>query len=802
MVVVQPAPPVVIVPVARPRIAVMNFVVNADPGLVPPAFGDWASEQVAAYFTPAYVVVERGEICWYMGRLGITMRDVLMNPSARVCLGRALNVRLFVFGAIQQTASFNVTTHLIDAESGVRQGGGQIHVQDHQELKLRAGELVQQTQASPTEASRLQQESKEQEKMLNDARKLFQAGQYQPTVSVCQEGLKRFPNHAGLQSLKQQAEQKIQQAGQEEKRKQELAAQQAQAAALQKRQQQVAMEAEAARKHAEQVAAARSEADRKAQEAQRQKAYDDLHTGGLNALRQGNYTQAIQMLQSAITLKPNPAAQGELNEARRKADEVAHAKAAADKARQDAALKQQKEAELARARAQVEADRKKREDEELARRKAQEAHDQAAYAKFVDDGRRFLGQGNYDAAAANFQSARQLRATPEVNQLLAQLQEKQAQVEAQKKGAQTAADAEKRKKAEEQQHVAEFQRLMKDGNTALAAKQYEAAIKSFAEAAKVMPGNAEATAALSRAEQARAQDLAAARRQQEEAQKAQAAAAQKAAEQADAKRKSDSLQKWMTDGRQALAAKRYDAAIQAFREAQKIQPTDPGVAAALKEAEAAKQAAGIAQPAATQPAAAQAEAVRQKQAAAQRAAQVNQLLTTGRNALNARQFDAAAKAFADASKLAPADPVVVKALQDLDQARRTAAAADAEQKRRQMEVDLRKRQADYQAAMNAGRQALAAKRFDDAVRSFTDAGRLQPGDPAASAMLKEVDKARKAEYPRLMAHGKAAMTAKRYEEAVKAYTDALKAQPGDAAATAALKEANQALQGSKSPPKK
>jgi colicin import membrane protein len=666
VVVVQPAPPpVVIVPVARPRIAVMNFVVNADPGLVPPAFGDWASEQVASYFTPTYEVVERGEVCWYMGRLGITMRDVLMNPSARVCLGRALNVRLFVFGAIQQTASFNVSTHLIDAESGVKQGGGQIHVQDHQELKLRAGELVQQTQANPAEAKRLQQESRDQEKILNDARKLFQAGQYQQTVNVCQQGLQRFPNHAGLQTLKQQAEQKIQQAGLEEKRKQELAAQQAQAVAMQKRQQQLALETEAARKRAEQVAAARSDAERQAQEAQRQKAYDDLHTGGLRALQQGNYPQAIQMLQSAVALKPNPVAQGELDQARKKADEVARAKAAADKARQDAALKQQKEAELARVRAQVEADRKKREAEDLARRRAQEARDQAVNMH-----------------------------------------------------------------------------------------------------------------------------------------KAQAAAAQKAAEQAEAKRKADTFQKWMTDGRQALAGKRYDAAIQAFHEAQKLQPADPSVAAALKEAEAARQAAGAAQAAAAQQAAAQAEAARKKQADDQRAAQVNQLLTAGRNALNARQFDAAAKAFTDASKLAPTNPAVVKALQDLDQARRAATAADAEQKKRQMEAELRKRQADYQAAMNAGRQALAAKRFDDAVRSFTDASRLQPGDPAAAAMLKEVDKARKADYARLMAQGKAAMTAKHYEDAVKAFTDALKAQPGDAAATGALKEANQALQGSKSPPKK
>ncbi|HEV3205039.1 MAG TPA: hypothetical protein VGY77_11675, partial [Gemmataceae bacterium] len=186
---------------------------------------------------------------------------------------------------------------------------------------------------------------------------------------------------------------------------------------------------------------------------------------------------------------------------------------------------------------------------------------------------------------------------------------------------------------------------------------------------------------------------------------------------------------------------------------------------------------------------------------AARVAQVKQLLSTGRMALNSRQFDAAAKAFADAGKLAPGDPELARALQDLDQARRAAALADAELKKR-MEAESKNRQAAYQAAMNAGRQALGAKQFDDAVRSFAEAGRLQPGDAAAAALLKDVDKARKAEYGRLMPLGKAAMTAKKFEEAVKFLTDALRAQPGDPAATAALKEAQQALPGSKSSPKK
>ena len=118
-----PAPPVVVVAVPPPpRIAVLNFAVNADPSLAPAGFGDWTAQYVACQYSPTYEVVDRGEVFWYMNKLGMSVRDVLTDPSARRWLGRALNVRFFVFGVIQQTMSFNVSTHLVDAETGVKQG--------------------------------------------------------------------------------------------------------------------------------------------------------------------------------------------------------------------------------------------------------------------------------------------------------------------------------------------------------------------------------------------------------------------------------------------------------------------------------------------------------------------------------------------------------------------------------------------------------------------------------------------------------------------------------------------------------
>ncbi len=857
-----PPPPVVLVPVARPRIAVLNFVVNADPGRVPPAFGDWASDQICSYFNPTYEIVDRGEVCWYMGRLGITLRDVLVNPSARLCLGRALNVRFFVFGAIQQTASFDVTTHMIDVETGGKQGGGKIHVQDHQELKLRMGELVKQTAAAaPAEQQRLQQEAQDSERVITQARRLLQQGQAAQAAAVARDGLKRHPGHPGIQAVLQQAEQKDQQAKLEAKRQQDLKERQAQAAALQRKQQELARAAEAARQQAAKQAAARSEAERRAQEQQKQRAYDGLLAGGQKAIQQGNYAQAIPLLQSAVALKANGPATQALAQARAKADEAVRVKAAQEKAQKEAVQRQQREAELARARQQVEEEKQKHAAAELARHKAQEARDQAAYNQYLGEGRQLLAQGKPDMALARFQSARQVHPTNEVNTLIMQTQDQLAQAQKKANQARATAEAEQRQKAEAQQRATEVQRLIREGNNALAAKQFDNAAKAFGQAAKLMPGNAEAQAGLARTEKARQDSLAQSRRQQadqermtkyrealatgrahlaakrydaavaalteaaklnpgdpaaaaalKEAEAARTASQAEAARQLAQKQNAAAYQKWMADGRAALATQRYDAAVQAFHEAQKLQPADPAAAAALKQAETARASARAAADLAT----------KQQQEAAQRAERVRQLLATGRTALNAQQFDAAGKAFAEARQLAPTDPAVARALQDLDQARRVAAA--------KVEAEKSKRLQGYQQAMNTGRQLLAAQRFDEAARAFTEAGRLQPGDAQAAAMLREVDKARAAgqaqaaqeaaaarkrqqeeqarrnEFARQMAQGKAAMTARRYDDAVKAFTEALKYQPGNAEATKALREADQAAKAAKgqapAPPRK
>src|SRR5207253_10228377 len=129
----------------------------------------------------------------------------------------------FVFGVVQQTASFNVSTHMVDAETGAKHGTGSIHVQDHQELKLRMAELAKQTRSEPAELARLQQEAKESEQLVNEARRPAKAGQTAQAVEVARNGLKKYPNNVALRTLVPQAEQQSQVAAAEKARHQEAA---------------------------------------------------------------------------------------------------------------------------------------------------------------------------------------------------------------------------------------------------------------------------------------------------------------------------------------------------------------------------------------------------------------------------------------------------------------------------------------------------------------------------------------------------------------------------------------------------
>jgi hypothetical protein len=632
------------------------------------------------------------------------MRDVLNDPTARVALAQSLNARFFVFGGMRHTASFDVTAHMVDAQTGAKTGGGQIHVQDHAEMKLRMQELVNQATGTPAQAKQLAQDGKDSEKALNDARRLLQAGKYAEAGAAAAAGLQKYANNVALQTVQTQADRQVLQARLEEARRQEAARQAAQAEAARRQQIELTKQAEAASLRAKQEAQARDAAAKRAQEAQKQRAFDNLVAQARGATKAGSARQAVSFYDSALALKQEASVSQERDQAKAAIDQ-------ATKAQAEAEAKKQREAALAAARQKVEDEKKKREAEETEKRKDQDARDAVELAHLIDQAKASLAKGQYDAALGALQTARRLKKSDEVEKLVAQVQEAQARAEAEKKGQQAKADLEKKLAAEK--------------------------------------------AARDKAD-------------------------------AETKQKQQAYQAALTEAQKAYADKRYDQAVAKYQQAGELFRTD-AVLAGIKQAQDAR--------------AREAAPAKEQQ---QQAEKVRQLVATGRSALGNGQHDAAAKAFGEAHALAPKDPAVVKALQDLDAAKASAAA----------QTDRKKREADYQAAMKSGRDAYTAKRFDDAVRAFGDALRLMPGDRDATALQQQATKARddakaaadaeakrKAEFTRLMNQGQTAMAAKRYAEAVRAYGDALKQQPGDAAAMKGQRDAQQALDAAKPPAK-
>src|SRR5207253_5590333 len=97
--------------------------------------------------------------------------------------------------------------------------------------------------------------------------------------------------------------------------------------------------------------------------------------------------------------------------------------------------------------------------------------------------------------------------------------------------------------------------------------------------------------------------------------------------------------------------------------------------------------------------------------------------------------------------------------------------------------------------------ALAGKKYDDAMKAADEALKLFPGDKDATKIFNDAKKAKsdagdeakkKADYEKLIAQAQAALAAKKYDDAIKAAGDALKLFPGDKDATKIVNEATKA----------
>jgi tetratricopeptide (TPR) repeat protein len=117
------------------------------------------------------------------------------------------------------------------------------------------------------------------------------------------------------------------------------------------------------------------------------------------------------------------------------------------------------------------------------------------------------------------------------------------------------------------------------------------------------------------------------------------------------------------------------------------------------------------------------------------------------------------------------------------------------------EEALKKTHADYEARMDAGRGAMVDQRYADALREFTAALRLLPGDAAASRGKRDAEDRlagaqdhanQRTAFAALLDKARTALRAKHYDEALAAANDALRIVPGDAEAKQIQSDASRA----------
>jgi tetratricopeptide (TPR) repeat protein len=119
----------------------------------------------------------------------------------------------------------------------------------------------------------------------------------------------------------------------------------------------------------------------------------------------------------------------------------------------------------------------------------------------------------------------------------------------------------------------------------------------------------------------------------------------------------------------------------------------------------------------------------------------------------------------------------------------------------------KKARAEYEARMDAGRAAMVAQRYADALREYTAALTLMPGDAAALRGQRDAQnrldgqqdrQKRQANAASMVDKAKAAFRAKHYDEAISDATQALRENPDDAEARQVQRDATQAKRAARS----
>lgn len=712
-------PQYVVVPVVRPRLVVLPFVEFRDPfaipSSIPPGLGVWTAEAMAPYFGGQFDIVTAGEVYWWMGRLGLTLRDVLTNPYARLTLGRAVGSRFFLMGTLREVASFDVSTKLIDAELNAQTGGAVVRCQNANELRFRMGQIARLTTLPPQQQVVVVQQQQLVQTQVQQAHIEIGKGRFRIAIDLFKTILTTNPNHVESRQMLVQVEMRQRQAELEAQRQAAWQQQQRIAQANRERQIALAAAADAQRQQAQQQALLFRPQQQQAMVNQTLLAQQNLLAQAQLAQRQNNLEQRVSLLESANALKRDDAIVTQLAEAKAALAVERQKRIAAEQAARDAEIKRKKDIELERVKAQLALEQQKRAAEQAARQKEADEKRQAEYDMFVDQGQRALTKQNYGVAVASFQNARRLKPSAEIEKLVSAAMVEQARADAMKKGeeerkkleAALALEEQKRKQLEEQNAKlqAKYQAALAKARNAVKNQNYEEAIVEYRLASNTIRTE-EATNGLREVTDLQA--------------KAKAAADQEAKKKAEEAKKAADLQKKLTEARTAMTAKQYDKAMLAYKAAIALKPEDVAVQTEFTKAQQTRDDAFA--------------AARKQKEAADKAANISKLLAGGQTNLKAKQYDAAIVAF---NAVLKDDPTNKDAKAGLD-------AAQTAQGQMQLDAkaiaDAKAKQATYTRFMQTGQAALKLKQYDSALAAFKKAQETLPGDAASTQAIADVTK--------------------------------------------------------------
>src|SRR3954451_23589765 len=369
-----------------------------------------------------------------MGRLGLKIRAVLPNPSARLGLGRALGARYFLMGSLREVASFDVDAHVIDAELNGQVYGAQMRVSNSAELRFRLPELANVMFLPPQQQVVIIQQQQVVQRQVVAAQVEFRKGNFSVSLGLYKEVLAANPNCVEARQMSIELEFRSRRSGVEAAQVAMWQQQQAAMQAQRERQIALAAAAEGARQQARRDIEFMNEA-RKAEVAKQQfLAQQALVAQAQAAQAQNMAAQRAAILQAAATIHHNQEVQAQLIQARAAAAVQQQQQMRAAVLAQADAVHAQQMAQLNQVHANIAASVAQTQRDMQAKHQEVVNHVNAEYDQFVAFGKQAEAKGNYPGAVTAYQNAKRLRPSPEIELMTGAAINKQAIAQAALKG--------------------------------------------------------------------------------------------------------------------------------------------------------------------------------------------------------------------------------------------------------------------------------------------------------------------------------------------------------------------------------